>query len=247
MPPSDSEGRDGCTRILYAAQVREAAVARAEYLAAQRADPEADEEALYEGRAWERESKDSDQDAELVKSEHDAYLEVAKGSIERGQTGAEFIRNAAAAIGTLYTGLLGVTFAAADGARALPTRGVIPAFFLAFALVLASAYAAVLRPGTATVVSARGDDLASIQAARLDAFVHWTSEVASRNAYALHAALYALGVGVAFLPAPFIDWDGSAPWVLAGAAFVTTLILARLTSRRVHRSNRAAAEGRGTR
>ena len=64
----------------------------------------------------------------LDKDVQSAYLDVAKGQIDRIQARADFVEKAAAAIITLYTGVLTVVFAA--GGRALPPRGIVRHFRL---------------------------------------------------------------------------------------------------------------------
>ena len=59
---------------------------------------------------WQREKVDWDADVALYKTIYDARVEVLKGTIARAQAGAEFVRNGAAGIVTLYTGVLGLVF-----------------------------------------------------------------------------------------------------------------------------------------
>lgn len=192
------------------------------------------EDAMYDNREWEQEVKQRDRDAELYKAEHAAYVDVAKDSVTRGRSAAEFSRNAAAAIGTLYAAAIGVAFATDSGATPLPIRGLIPAAFLGLALVFSTMYVAFLLPGGRSDSSPpAGNDLVSVQASRLDAFVQWTSEIATRNAWALHASVLFLGAGVAFLPAPFLSWKESRLWIAAAAAFCLILTIAVWTGRKV--------------
>lgn len=71
-----------------------------------------------------------------------AYLDVAKEQIGRSQARATFVAQAAAAIGTVYTAILGLAFGFIHGSeRPVPATGIIPAIFIGLALVLAGAYA----------------------------------------------------------------------------------------------------------
>ena len=70
-----------------------------------------------------------------------AIYEVQKGSIDRVRSGAEFVEKAAAGILAVYSAVLGVVFSVSDKAP-LPVRGLIPAIFLALALVLAAFFLA---------------------------------------------------------------------------------------------------------
>jgi hypothetical protein len=125
MPwPSIPSGRENdvveYNKILYKGQVDEELARRQD--AATAASKEAERDAERQKAAW-------DAEYALRKTVHDTRLEVAKAAIERGRAGAEFVRNAAAAIVTLYTGILGVAFATSAGAERLPARGVAPAVF----------------------------------------------------------------------------------------------------------------------
>lgn len=211
----------GIAHRYVAAEAKEEAAARSE-------------DSLYEAREWEQEVKQRDRDADLYKGEHAAYVEVAKDSVARGRSAAEFSRNAAAAIGTLYAGAIGVAFATDVGATPLPVRGLIPAGFLGLALMFSTMYVAFLLPGGRSSSSPPvGNDLVSLQSARLDAFVQWTSEIATRNAWALHASVLSLGAGVAFLPSAFLSWEGSTLWIAAAATCCGLLATAIWTGRRV--------------
>jgi hypothetical protein len=170
-------------------------------------------------------------EAELNKSIHDARLEVAKAAIERGQSGAEFVRNAAAAIVTLYTGILGLAFAATDPAKPLPPRGVAAAVFLGLALAFASAYAALLTSTPAAKAPTPHAQLEVFQERRLNAFVDWVSAIAFGRLYFLHASVLALGAGVLFLPAPFLAVSDCAVVVVAGVGLLATLLVPFRTAR----------------
>jgi hypothetical protein len=173
-----------------------------------------------------RDRQRSEQAAEdaLNKSVHDARLDVAKTAIERGRGGAEFVRNAAAAIVTLYTGVLGVAFATSAEAEPLPARGLAPGVFLGVAIAAASAYVALLTETPRAPAPSPHSDLATFQERRLNVFIAWASDIAMGRAYFLHASVIALALGVLFLPAPFIE---VADWLVlvAGAAGVAATFL----------------------
>lgn len=217
-PPKVGSGGDELelAKILYEAQV----TAHADRLReeAERAAREHQDELERRRAAWAAEYA-------LEKSVHDARLEVARGSIERSRAGAEFVRNAAAGIVGLYTGILGVTFATTEGATPLPAEGVVPAVFLGFALVFATAYVAFLSKAPSLPPPAPHSALRVFQESRLNRFVQWVSNFAFHRAYTLHAAVFNLAFGALFLPAPFIDWSGTALWVPAGFALAFGLLL----------------------
>ena len=192
---------------------------------ADRLREEAERAARVQDHALQRERASWAAEYALAKSVHDARLEVGRGAIERSRAGAEFVRNAAAGIVGLYTGILGVTFATSEGATPLPAEGVVPAAFLAFALVFATAYVAFLRPAPSLPAPLTHSSLPVFQERRLDRFVQWVANYAFHRAYALHAAVFNLAFGALFLPAPFIDWTGLWLWLPAGFCMALGLLL----------------------
>jgi hypothetical protein len=139
---------------------------------------------------------------------HESMLEVAKGGIDRSRQGADAIRNAAAAVGVIYSGVLGLAFSAD---HPLPSYGLIAAVFLGLAIVFATAYVARL-PRTVensavswpTETGLLTDDFE----ARTSAFITWVREASIRGRHLLRGAMFALGFGIAFLPAAFISVGG---------------------------------------
>lgn len=220
-PPSNDVTLE---KVKYRAEVNEVASARVKALT-----PPSDEPDKWQEWSWNRELKNVDADAALIKDERSAMLEVAKGSIDRGRAAAEFVRNAAAGVSAIYAGVVGVVFAA-DKGTPLPARGVIPAIFLGLALVAASGYVAIFSPGKPTREESDGVSREALQEARMNHFIAWTSEIARRNAIALHIAVFALGAGVATLPLPFINWNKTGPWLAALGALVAVLVGAALTT-----------------
>jgi hypothetical protein len=171
-------------------------------------------------------------EAALNQAVHNARLDVAKAAIDRGHRGAEFVRNAAAGIVTLYTGILGVTFATTEDATPLPARGLAPAVLLGLALVFASAYAAMLPRTPEAPAPAPHSQLAIFQERRLNAFMAWVSTIAFARIYFLHASVISLGWGVLLLPAPFIDIANGVVVVIGFVALAVTLLVPLWTAHR---------------
>jgi hypothetical protein len=146
-------------------------------------------------------------DADLgdLKAWADANREIAKGSIQRARDGADAVLKGAAAIVTLYTGVLGLVFA--NNGTPLPARGILPALFLGLAVVLATAYLAFLRPSHESVDPTEADqDLLEVNVIqRANLLVLITRAITKRLAWSLRAAVVSLGVGLALLPLPFIS------------------------------------------
>jgi len=215
-PPAANTKKAELEKILFSGQV-EAEVAERAWEASERTRNDADT-LTRDAAAWAAEYA-------LEKSIHDARIEVAKGSIDRSHAGAEFIRNAAAGIATIYAAVLGVTYGAGDKVEQAPARAIIPALFLGVALVCAAAYVAFLTRGKTVPAPAAHNSLRVYQENRVNTFVGWVAAYAFRRAYALHAAVLSLAFGVAFLPVPFIDWSGWTVVVIPTACLAATLLV----------------------
>lgn len=147
-----------------------------------------------------------------------ALLAAGNGSLDRARSGAELVQKSAAAIGTLYAGILGVTFSVSG--RQLPIRGVVPAIFLGLAIVLSMVYVAyVTRPDNVALNDQIPNSPPERMQTRLDNFLRMVTDVVERRAYWLRASIIALGLGVLFLPAPFTAFTpasqpdlGQYPW-----------------------------------
>lgn len=140
-----------------------------------------------------------------------AYTTMASGSIDRARAGADAAQKASAAIAALYTGVLGLTFSVTD--NPLPPRGIVPAIFLGAAVVFSTAYLAYLRAGEQTVKAPSGTATRTVEAnvlSRVGVLVEAARTISSRNAWCLRAAVLSLGVGLAFLPLPFLTLSGGA-------------------------------------
>jgi hypothetical protein len=150
-------------------------------------------------------------DAELAQNSeyYSAMFDVAKQSIDRARAGAETVQKAATAIVGLYTAVLAVSFSVTD--HPLPLRGVIPAFFLGLAVVLATAYLAYLSNPRDVKTPKPTSSLRQVQLERLKTFVLWTRSSAQNRAYALRASVVSLAVALMFLPAPFVGGSSSTP------------------------------------
>ncbi|HEX8860432.1 MAG TPA: hypothetical protein VGC06_15350 [Actinomycetes bacterium] len=206
-------------KIRYQGEVDEAKAQLRDQAAAEGRN--VDEDWELEKYNWEQEKAAMAAEYALQKSIHDARIEIAKGSIERAHKGAEFIRNAASAIATVYTGVAGLAFASKDGLK-LPTRRVIPAIFLGLALVLSAAYVAWIRRGPDSSAPTPTSSLPEYQDRRINAFTTWVSRIALNRAYTMHAAVISLGAGVLFLPMPFIELP---TWFVWGAPICVLILM----------------------
>ncbi len=193
---------------------------------AQAQDTETVERWERERAAWAAEYTDS-------QAIHQARIDIAKDTVARAHSAAEFIRNAAASIVTLYTGVLGITSALDRGEEGLfPARGILPAIFLSGAIIGATAYVALIQKPKPFQPPKPHSSLPELQERRLSSLVDWLADITLRRAYALHAAVISLAVGTALLPAPFLQVLDDAQWISAAAvAAVITLALPYFTTR----------------
>jgi hypothetical protein len=160
--------------------------------------------------------KRTDQEIARAKAETDAalatkadyykaVLEVAKGAIDRSRASAELVQKAAAAIVTLYAGILALAFSVAD--NPLPGRALFAAVLLGLAIALSTAFLAFLPPMedederlTAEEVGEGGEP--GERLTRM--FVLWTRKASLARAPWLRAAVVALLGAVVLIPAPFV-------------------------------------------
>jgi hypothetical protein len=199
---------------------------RQRYLAPRAQDPETAERWERERAAWAAEYADSH-------AVHQARIDIAKDAVARAHSAAEFIRNAAAAIVTLYTGIIGIS-SVLDRSREglLPARGILPAVFLSGAIVGASAYVALIQRPKPFQTPKPHSSLPELQERRLSSFVDWLGDMTLKRAYALHAAVISLAMGTIFLPAPFLDGLDGYQWMSAAVvAAIITLALPYFTTR----------------
>jgi hypothetical protein len=177
------------------------------------------------------EKEDRDSEAELLKSVHNAYLEVAKGSLDRAIQRATYVTTAASAIGTVYASLLALLFSTdvKSGGTPIKPDALIPAAFLGLSIVFSTAYMAFLQSRSRRrdlLPTGIGGDVAQI---RLLTFLEWTFSGVVERAWTLRFAVVSLGLGVLLLAVPFVsfeDWKlgpfhGSA--VIAGVAVLLLL------------------------
>jgi hypothetical protein len=222
-PPSKYEKKD------FVDQMKALYQAELDAIAA-RTQAEVDREAKEEDEDWQLRKADWDSEIALYKAIHDARVEVAKGAIARGQAGAEFVRNAAASIVTLYTGILGLVFGLAEGAKPLPGTAVVPAIFLGFALASAAFYVAFLTRAPSVDPPKPSSLLRVVAERRLNVFVDWVSHLALSRVFWLHAAVIALSFGVLFLPAVFTSFAESTIWFWFWIAVTLTVVIPYTTA-----------------
>jgi hypothetical protein len=156
-----------------------------------------------------------------------AYLDVAKGQIERATSRAEFIEKAAGTIATLYTGILAFTFnAELSKGKAFPAVGIAPTIFLGLSIVLAMFYLAyIMRPRRFKASTSSGL-LPQHLIDERNNFISWASNSVLERAPWLQTAVLSLGFGVIFLPVVYLTAAISEAilWLFVGAGVLITLL-----------------------
>lgn len=163
--------------------------------------------ALQAAQDFEREKATYAHHYGILAAHFNAYLEAAKAATARTLAAAELLQKAAAAIGTLYVAIIGLSFAATNGAVVLPSRGLVPGLFLGLAIVLSAAYVSYITPPADVPEDVTSATLPATQKAYRNTFLTWTNAAILRRRYLLQAAVVSLGVGVAALPLPYLAAD----------------------------------------
>jgi formate-dependent nitrite reductase membrane component NrfD len=216
-PPGDDELR----RAQYQALLDDALAARAH----QRSERAAEKE-----RDWQRVKITLDSEQTLRHDVHLARVETVKAAISRTRSAADFVRNASTALITLYTGVIGATFAVTK--QPLPSRGLVPVLFLAVAIVLAAAYTAFATRARGVPVPTLPTNLLEREVQRLNAFVSSANDIVVRRLYCLHGSVISLGFGAVLLPTPFLGWSNTVVWLLAAVGMAFTLVTPRYSTKR---------------
>lgn len=128
----------------------------------------------------------------------------ASSAIERANGNAQFVQTVAAALVSLYTGALGLTFALAS--HPMPLRGFIAPIFLAIAMAMAAIYLAYLTDKKGPQRPILGSNWDYNIWRRTAYFTNFARVSVNTRRGWLRAGVMALVVGVAFSPAPWIDF-----------------------------------------
>ncbi|UOE43441.1 hypothetical protein [Agromyces larvae] len=131
---------------------------------------------------------------------------VAVGALDRAKNAVTIVQATSAALVTIYTGIVGLVFTEADSG--LPLRGVIAPLFFGAAVVFTAFYSAYLGEDVSheakTAFPTRGTTSSKVSQ-RINAVVAYVRNIVVRRAWALRAAVVALGFGLVALVFPFVD------------------------------------------
>jgi len=170
-----------------------------------------------------------------------AFLEVGKGQLDRSLKRAELVQTTAAAMGTIYLGILGLTFAAADETP-LPLAAVIPAVFLGTSFFGVAMFVGFLRDEDMNVPPSEPTLSADVASMR-DFFVDWAQRLPMLQAKWLRVGIASLGAGAATMPLPFTALPDWFVWLSAGLGAIAVGI-AGVAERRTRKSDAGPGVGR---
>ncbi|MCO5216524.1 MAG: hypothetical protein M9953_11085 [Thermomicrobiales bacterium] len=187
-----------------------------------------------ETREYERQVANDAFRNESLMTFYSAYIDVAKGAVDRQQKHGELIQAAAIAIGTLYTGMLAYIYVSADKAtkqsadlgQLLPARAIIPTVFLGVSIVLAMAYVAFRMAVVETAESQPGeaDILPRLEGER-NRYVEWAVQPPGWRVRLVQLSIISLGFGVASMPLGFVKMSNGSAALMAGGSFALVLIV----------------------
>ena len=184
-----------------------------------------------------REDAERAAETALLKATHDAYVATTQSSLDRALTRMNVVTASAGTITTVYTGLLALVYAAEPGkGEPLSAVALVPALFLGLSLLLVTVYAAMFRRTTGRLTLLPTGIGGQVAEERLTTFLTWCFGGIWARAWALHAGIVSLGVGLVTLPLPFVDVPEWLEWLavaagivaVAGTAVVSAGLLRRL-------------------
>jgi hypothetical protein len=146
------------------------------------------------------------------------YIEVAKETAKEALSRAEFIQKVAAAIGGLYTGILAFSFSVskevAEKVVSLDFRGLGPTIFFGLAFLCSAAYIGFITHPRPLSGTPSDGTLGDYQRVQRNIFIVWTRSTLLRRRHLLQAAIVGMGLGIVFLPAPFVSLNENLFWWL---------------------------------
>jgi hypothetical protein len=150
-------------------------------------------------------------DEESRKKFYDKAYELASAAVDRSRNAAEMVQKSGAAIVSIYSGVLAVVFTVTR--NPFPVRGILTPTFIGISIACCAAYSGFVGAGDKFPFVAPLDRTLVSQR-ELRAFVRYSifsqvaTELSMRRIWLLHTSVTALAIGVVFLAAPFIDFQG---------------------------------------
>jgi hypothetical protein len=135
-----------------------------------------------------------------------AMYALATSSIDRSRAAADVVQKASAALAALYTAALGLVFSVTS--NPLPPRGILPLLFLGAAVVLSTLYVAYIGPAKPPRQVTPPDGAPEPAAwQRLLTYSATTTQIVTARYRVLRASVLALGAGLLFIAAPFVNFQ----------------------------------------
>ena len=151
---------------------------------------------------------DEQVDQEARAKFYEKLYDLSASTVDRSRAAAEVVQKSAAAIVTVYSGILAVVFTVTG--NPFPLRGLLTPTFIGISIACSAAYSGFVGSGDKfTFVAPLDRSLVSQR--ELRGFIRYSlfSDIATnlsmRRIWLLHTSVAALAVGVIFIVAPFID------------------------------------------
>lgn len=138
------------------------------------------------------------------------YIEVSKATIDRSIQRAEFLQKVAAAVVSLYTAILALTYAAdKTKGNTISILGVIPGFFIGISYLLSAFYVSFITRSKDIEETKSDGTLIGEELSQRITFIKWNRATAMKRIPLLQASIISLGIGILFLPIPYIQIPGN--------------------------------------
>jgi hypothetical protein len=174
-----------------------------------------DQEKNHQTEIQEQQKRDYANYYTQIQAIHTGYIEVAKGSIDRSIQRADFLEKVSAAIASVYTGVLALSFAV-DKGTPLAVTGIIPAIFFGFSFFLSAVYISfVTQTPDVKMEKSDGTLTGSVESQR-KSFILWNKATVMRRISFMQASIVSLGVGILLLPIPYLHFSDKTLWLLMG-------------------------------
>ena len=201
-----------------------------------------DQEKERQVEIQEQKKRDYENYYAMLQAVHNGYIEVAKGSIDRSIQRADFLQKVAAAIASVYTGVLALSFVSSIGENEkgiiLPVTGIIPAVFLGISFFLAAIYISFVTNAPAVKGEKSDGSLTGSVDSQRNSFILWNKATVMRRVPWMQAATLSLGVGILLLPIPYLNIPDKTLWLLMGIGLGLIILIPLvfwLVSRRLNR------------
>jgi hypothetical protein len=178
----------------------------------------------HEDKIKEQQKRDYENYYAMLQAIHAGYIEVAKGSIDRSIQRADFLQKVSAAVGTVYTAVLALTFAAGKE-KPLPITGILPAVFLGLSFFFAAIYISFVTNHPDLKAEESDGTLTGSVDSQRNTFIKWNKAAILPRIYWIQAAIVSLGVGILLLPTPYLPIAGWVTWLLFGIGLLLVILV----------------------